>query len=203
MEERYIRINDADIRYIENGTGRAVILLHGRSFNADVWKETRTLEAIADNGYRAVAFDFPGFGRSSLGKFKSFNRHGVKALSEFIKAACDELHIKDAIYLGASMGAVAALDFAIENKEYVKGLILVAPVYVDRYGDSLNSINGIPTLLIWGKNDQTSPIDNAKLIMDVNKAADLAYIGERHACYLDDPELFNKKVTEFIKKVYI
>lgn len=45
------------------GTGRPVILIHGWPLSADSWDDQDM--AIADAGYRAVAYDRRGFGRSS------------------------------------------------------------------------------------------------------------------------------------------
>ena len=51
------------------GSGRPVILLHGWPLSADSWDDQAM--AIADAGYRAIAYDRRGFGRSDQPDRKS------------------------------------------------------------------------------------------------------------------------------------
>lgn len=50
------------LRYKELGQGRPVILIHGWPLSADSWDPI--MMKLADNGYRAIAYDRRGFGRS-------------------------------------------------------------------------------------------------------------------------------------------
>lgn len=44
------------------GTGRPVVLIHGWPLTADTWDPVGV--ALAENGFRAIAYDRRGFGRS-------------------------------------------------------------------------------------------------------------------------------------------
>ncbi len=59
--ENYIKVDGLKTRYLEEGTGPAVVFLHGASLgsSADVYQDT--LERLAKGGYRAIAFDQPGY----------------------------------------------------------------------------------------------------------------------------------------------
>ena len=50
------------LRYKELGEGRPVILIHGWPLSANSWDPV--MMALADNGYRAIAYDRRGFGAS-------------------------------------------------------------------------------------------------------------------------------------------
>lgn len=50
------------LRYKELGEGRSVILIHGWPLSSDSWDPI--MMKLADNGYRAIAYDRRGFGRS-------------------------------------------------------------------------------------------------------------------------------------------
>ena len=50
------------LRYKELGEGRPVILIHGWPLSADSWDPI--MMKLAENGYRAIAYDRRGFGHS-------------------------------------------------------------------------------------------------------------------------------------------
>ncbi|MCG2871601.1 MAG: alpha/beta hydrolase [Sulfolobales archaeon] len=191
MPEEFITVKGARIRVIREGQGKPVFLFHGARFTADTWVSTGTVKAIADAGFQAISVDFPGYGKSERGNYT--------ILSEFIRDLVQTLGVTRAYYLGASMGGEAVLGFALNNPEKVEGVILVGAVGVDKYKEKLVYLSGKKVLLIWGKEDMVAPIKNAKLIMDAVPTAKLVYVGRQHACYLDDPEGFNKEIIDFLK----
>jgi 2-succinyl-6-hydroxy-2,4-cyclohexadiene-1-carboxylate synthase len=69
-----------------------------------------------------VAIDLPGHGRSSVPDDPE--RYGLSRFSEDVATVLDELEIDRATILGYSMGARAAMRFAITNLDLVAGLIL-------------------------------------------------------------------------------
>jgi hypothetical protein len=59
----YITTRDgAEIFYKEGGSGQPVVFSHGWPLNADAWEDQ--VRFVAENGYRAVAHDRRGHGRS-------------------------------------------------------------------------------------------------------------------------------------------
>ena len=59
----YMKTRDGTDLYVKDwGSGRPVVLLHGWPLNADSW-DAQAL-ALADAGFRAIAYDRRGFGRS-------------------------------------------------------------------------------------------------------------------------------------------
>lgn len=191
MQDRYVDVKGAKIHFIEEGSGKPFLLFHGARFNAHTWVETKTVESIANAGYRAISVDFPGFGKSTNGDFKS--------LSSFIKDFMDTLGISKAYLLGASMGGEAVLGFAVDNPDMVDGLVLVGAVGVSAYKDKLKNLVGKRILLIWGEKDTVSPRSNAELIMKAVNTAKLVIVGKQHACYLDDNVSFNNAIVNFLK----
>ena len=59
----YVKTREGTDLYVKEwGEGRPVILLHGWPLNADMWDPQ--MIALADAGFRAIAYDRRGFGRS-------------------------------------------------------------------------------------------------------------------------------------------
>jgi len=65
--DKYVAVDGLKLRYIEEGAGIPVLLMHGASLgsSADVFR--RNLGPLAKAGLRAIAFDFPGYGLSEVG----------------------------------------------------------------------------------------------------------------------------------------
>ena len=61
FEPRYMEIGGNRIHYIDEGSGEVVLLLHGEPSWAYLY---RKVIPLLTPSYRAVAMDFPGFGRS-------------------------------------------------------------------------------------------------------------------------------------------
>lgn len=59
----FLTQDEQSLYYKDMGTGEPVILIHGWPLNSDMW-EYQTL-ALLEQGYRVIAYDRRGFGRSS------------------------------------------------------------------------------------------------------------------------------------------
>ncbi|MDP8024034.1 MAG: alpha/beta fold hydrolase [Nitrososphaeria archaeon] len=193
MKENYAEIEGAKIRYLEEGEGRPVIMLHGASFTADVWAKTGTIEAVSSAGWKALALDMPGFGKSEKGNFSS--------ISSFLSAFVDQLKLEKFVMMGASLGGKEALEYSTAHSEKILGLILVGAVGVWLYEERLPKLKDKPTLLIWGSEDAISPKENYETLLKYLKKAKLEIIGKIHPCYLEEPEKFNSAVVSFLNSI--
>ena len=193
MEEHYIDVEGAKIRYLEEGKGKPVIMLHGASFTADVWAKTGTIKAISDAGWKAIAIDMPGFGKSEKGNFSS--------ISSFLSIFVDRLKVDSFVIMGASLGGKEALDYSTSHSERILGLILVGAVGVWLYEERLPKLRDKPALLIWGSEDTISPKENYETLIKYLKKSRLEIIGKIHPCYLEEPKKFNSAVVSFLKSI--
>ncbi|MDR2701745.1 MAG: alpha/beta hydrolase [Spirochaetaceae bacterium] len=82
-----------------------LILIHGLGDEADSWRHLIPLLGAA--GYRMLAPDLPGFGRSPVSRYSSLGRHrdAVLELAEAVSGAGSEQGI---VLIGSSMGAAVA-----------------------------------------------------------------------------------------------
>jgi non-heme chloroperoxidase len=84
--------------YKDWGQGQPVVFSHGWPLNADAWDEQ--LMFLASNGYRAIAHDRRGHGRSSQPWAGNDMDHYADDLSDLIEA----LDLRDVVLVGHSTG---------------------------------------------------------------------------------------------------
>jgi pimeloyl-ACP methyl ester carboxylesterase len=84
--------------YTDWGAGRPVILIHGWPLNADMWEYQSAF--LAEHGYRVIAYDRRGFGRSG----KPWSGYDYDTLADDLAAIMDQLDLRSAALVGFSMG---------------------------------------------------------------------------------------------------
>ena len=86
------------IFYKDWGKGQPVVFSHGWPLNADAWDDQ--LYLFATNGYRAIAHDRRGHGRSS----QTSSGNDMDTYADDLAALVKELDLKDVIHIGHSTG---------------------------------------------------------------------------------------------------
>jgi pimeloyl-ACP methyl ester carboxylesterase len=115
-------VNGVPLKFIEQGKGSTVVMVHGGISDHRIWEMQR--ETIARN-HRYVAFDQRYFGTGQWpddGSKFSFATH-LDDLAAFIK----ELKVGPVDLVAWSYGASLALELAVRQPELVKGLFLYEP----------------------------------------------------------------------------
>ena len=118
---RRVRLGRREIRYRDAGTGPPIILVHGLGVSADYW--VRNGPALAGAGFRVLAPDLPGFGRSD----GLAGGMSIRAQADAVRAWALALDLPPAVYLGHSLSCQSILELAAVYPDSVTGLILAAP----------------------------------------------------------------------------
>jgi len=134
--EKYTEVDGLRVHYLEEGSGPAVLFLHGAASgsSAEVWNDV--FEPLARAGYRPIAYDQPGYGLTdNPTDFTNSYRAG------FILKLLDALAIQRATLVGHSQAGGFVLQTALHHPERVQAIAIVSsgpllPPLPDAGGDT-------------------------------------------------------------------
>jgi pimeloyl-ACP methyl ester carboxylesterase len=173
-------------------TGRCVLLLHGAKYDASTWKQLGTLEQLADAGYRAVAVDLPGSGKSP-----GWALRPQGFLAELLVA----LEVERPVVVSPSRSGNLSFPLIVNQPEKVSGFVPIAPVRTPEFARRLKK-NPVPALVVWGERDAVFPVAQAKTLAAGFARAELLILpNAQHAAYLDQPKAFHEALLKFLKSL--
>ena len=125
-QERIDRIRTSDgaeIYYKDWGSGRPVVFSHGWPLNADAWDSQMIF--LADRGYRVIAHDRRGHGRST----QTWNGNDMDTYANDLAALVEALDLRDATLIGHSTGGgEVARYLGRHGSKRVAGAVLISAV---------------------------------------------------------------------------
>jgi pimeloyl-ACP methyl ester carboxylesterase len=127
VEGEDLRLAYMDAPPVGQSNGRTVVLLHGRNFPSSYWEPT--IKALTEAGYRVVAPDQIGFGKSSKPTFA----YSFDAMARATIALIDSLHVERFDLVGHSMGGMLAVRLARAYGSRIDHLVLYSPIGLEDY----------------------------------------------------------------------
>lgn len=128
QQHRFFNLEGTRIHAVEAGAGPLVILIHGFPESWYSWRHQ--IPALAQAGYRVLAIDKRGYGRSS--KFRKQEAYRIKPLvgdiANLIKACGEE----QAVVVGHDWGAPIAWTFAWLYPQMCRGVVGVSVPFAGR-----------------------------------------------------------------------
>lgn len=97
MEDRYIKVGDANIRYWAMGSGPLLLPIHGLGASVEYWQQN--IEPLSQH-CRVYAMDLLGFGRSDKPRIEYSLHYAAQFIADFM----DAQGIERASLAGNSMG---------------------------------------------------------------------------------------------------
>lgn len=139
VPERYTIVNGYKIRYLDydikvkKGKNKAnrsnnhecnnniLVILHGIGTSSERWAP---IIPTLSKSFRVIVPDIVGFGKSEK---PVDTYYSMRFFVDFLQAFLEKLHIVRCVLVGHSFGGYLATEFAIEHREKIVKLILVAP----------------------------------------------------------------------------
>jgi len=114
----FILHKNTKIHFSSQGSGTAIVLLHGFLENSSMWN---AISEILSKKNRIICIDLLGHGASENHGYI----HTMEDQAEMTKAVLDHLGLRKYVLIGHSMGGYVALAFANLYSKKVKGLCLM------------------------------------------------------------------------------
>jgi pimeloyl-ACP methyl ester carboxylesterase len=127
IESQTIRMAYMDVAPTTAANGKTILLLHGKSFTGEYW--AHTIATLTGNGYRVIAPDQIGFGKSA----KPDISYHFDLLARNTKTLLDKLGVTRVAVVGHSFGGMLAVYFARNYPETTAVLALENPIGLEDY----------------------------------------------------------------------
>lgn len=173
-----IDVGGATLAGLEQGEGLPVVFLHAGVCDKRMWLDQ--MQAVADAGWHAVAYDRRGYGETTSPD-EAFSH------LDDLEAVLDALDIHAAVLVGCSMGGGLAVDFALAHPGRVIGLVLIG-----------TSITGAP----WSATAEERAIEMAE--EDAWERGDMDLLNKVQAHeWLDGPRSQSGRVGGSVRSLFL
>lgn len=125
--------------YEDHGTGQPVVLIHGYPLSSASWE--KQIPVLLRAGYRVIAYDRRGFGKSS----QPTTGYDYDTFAEDLHKVVSKLKLKDLVLVGFSMGGgeVARYIGKFGSKNVSKAVIIGGiPPYLLKTADNPEGVDG-------------------------------------------------------------
>lgn len=153
--------NTADgtqIYFKDWGTGKPVLFSHGWPLDADMWDSQ--MNFLAERGYRVIAFDRRGFGRSD----QPWEGYDYDTFASDINDLITHLDLHDVTLVGFSMGGDVSRYIGNYGSERIAALVLLGAV-TPIFGKTADHPEGVEKAVFDGIRDGLRQ-DRAQFIKD-------------------------------------
>jgi haloalkane dehalogenase len=117
----YVDINRVRVHYLDEGTGQTVLMLHGEPSWSYLYR--KMVPPVVAAGYRAVALDFIGFGRSD--KFLEIDAYSYQMHVDTLWSFIGQLDLSGLTLVVQDWGGLVGLRVAAEHPERVARLVIM------------------------------------------------------------------------------
>ena len=120
--ESFVNVENIKVRYVEAGTGSAVVLIHGNAGSVDDF-DFKSLGLLCRD-HRVIAVDRPGHGKSER---PSDVDAKLQYQTRLLHETLSHLGVTRPVLVGHSWGGSLALAYAVEYPAELSAIVLLAP----------------------------------------------------------------------------
>jgi len=128
LKDYDVAINGITLHVTEQGEGPGVLFCHGFPDTSYTWR--RQMEAVASAGFRAIAPDMRGYGRSSAPEDPAV--YTPLHTAGDLVGLLDALDVPSAVIVGHDWGATHAWNAALMRPDRFKAVLCLSVPYVPR-----------------------------------------------------------------------
>ena len=114
----YVDIGEAQLWVEDSGDGDPLVLLHAAAGSSACWAEQRPMFEAA--GYRVIAFDMRGFGKTRT----EAGKEAAASTAADLAALAAHLELPPFYLLGTAFGGFGAMEYALDNPATLKALVI-------------------------------------------------------------------------------
>jgi haloalkane dehalogenase len=121
FQPHYREVQGLRLAHLDEGEGKPVVFLHGEPTWSFLWR--KVIPAVRDAGYRCIAPDLAGFGRSDKPvdiEWYSYDRH-----TELTATLLEDLDLREATMVVHDWGGPIGLRLAIEHRERIGRMVIL------------------------------------------------------------------------------
>jgi haloalkane dehalogenase len=121
LDPVYRQFEGLRLAHVDEGEGPPVLFLHGEPTWSFLWR--KVIPPVRDAGYRAIAPDLPGFGRSDKPvdiDWYTYDRHTAS-----VAALAESLDLRDATVVVHDWGGPIGLRIAVEHPDRISRVVVL------------------------------------------------------------------------------
>ena len=142
MDKRRVEVLDAEMAYVDVGSGAPIVFLHGNPTSSYLWRDV--IPHLADAG-RCIAPDLIGMGDSDKLPPATPDRYRFMSHRRYLDAFMDAVRVQgDVTFVVHDWGSALGFDWARRHPEAVSGIAymeaIVRPIAWDEWPEASSAI---------------------------------------------------------------
>lgn len=114
-ESKFVDVLGSRMHYIDEGQGEPVVFIHGNPTSSYLW---RNVIPFVTTGYRAIAFDLIGMGKSD----KPDIAYTYQDHKRYVDGFIEKLGLRNITFVIHDWGSVLGFDYSVHHENNVRGI---------------------------------------------------------------------------------